>query len=109
MKSAMSAIKMAVLGEYQRVANELIAITDSKAIVAAVRMLALYVGHYQLRYGPIRHEGSDEIDSPSPTEQQIAERIEAMRVLSAALTLGRASTQPKGKTPLRASRKRKSR
>ena len=105
----MSAIKMEVLGEYERVANELLAVTDSEAIIAAVRMLALYVGHYQLRYGPIRHEGSNNIDSPSPTEQQIAERMEAMRVLSAALTLGRVSTQPKGKALLKASRKRKNR
>src|SRR5688572_27379396 len=103
----MSAIKMEVLNEYERLANDLLFVTDNSAIIAAARILALYVGHYQLRYGPIRRDRLDSINSKSPTAQQIAERMEAMRVLSAALTLGRVSTQPKGKALLKASGKRK--
>ena len=93
----MSAMKMAVLSEYERLANDLLFVTDNKAIVAAARILALYVGHYQLRYGPIRRDRLASIHSTSPTARQISERIEAMRVLAAALALGSVSAKPKVK------------
>jgi hypothetical protein len=93
----MSAIKLEVLGEYERLANDLLFVTDNRAIIAAARILALYVGHYQHRYGPIRRDRMDSINSKSPTVDQIQERIEAMRVLGAALALGSVSTQTKAK------------
>src|SRR5687768_5060629 len=103
----MAAIKMEVLSEYERLANDLLFVTDNSAIIAAARILALYVGHYQLRYGPIRRDRLDSINSKSPTAKQIAERIEAMRVLSAALALGSVSTQPKVKRKTEVAAKRK--
>ena len=103
----MSAIKMELLSEYERLANDLLFVTDNKAIAAAARILALYVGHYQLRYGPIRRDRLDSINSKSPTARQIAERIEAMRVLGAALALGSVSTQTGAKLKTRAAAKRR--
>ena len=84
----MAAIAFEVLNEYERAANELLAVCDKQAVVRAARVLALCVGQYQLRYGPIDSAPVGDMNSPSPTEQQTADRIEALRVLSASLTLG---------------------
>lgn len=99
---------MGLLGEYERLANDLLFATDNKAISAAARILALYVGHYQLRYGPIRRDRLDSINSKSPTARQIAERIEAMRVLAAALALGSVGIQPQVKRKTKAADKHRS-
>lgn len=105
----MPAMRMEVLSEYERLANNLLFVTDSTAIAAAARILALYVGHYQLRYGPLSSDQLVSINSKSPTAEQIAERIEAMRALGAALAVGGVSTQPKVKRKTQATAKRKTR
>ena len=83
----MPAFALERLNEYERLANELLAASDKPAVERAARVLALYVGHYQMRYGPIKTATLAIIDSASPSGPQIADRAEAMRVLAAALTL----------------------
>jgi hypothetical protein len=75
------------LHEYERVANQLLAASERDAVKRAVRVLALYVGHYQLRYGPIDTAYLAALNSTSPSAEQIADRVEAMRVLAAALAV----------------------
>ncbi|MGZ8230880.1 MAG: hypothetical protein ACXWUS_14680 [Burkholderiales bacterium] len=83
----MPAFALETLNEYERLANELLASSDKPAVERAARVLALYVGHYQMRYGPIKTAALAIIDSASPSGPQIADRAEAMRVLAAALTV----------------------
>lgn len=74
------------LNQYERTANELLAASDKHAVEQAARLLALYVGHYQLRYGPIPPSAFATGRALSIPEQ-IADRAEAMRVLAAALCI----------------------
>jgi hypothetical protein len=75
------------LNEYEQLANQLLAVSDKKAIERVARALALYVGHYQVRYGPIGIAALTAINNTISTEEQIADRAEALRVLAAALTV----------------------
>ena len=83
----MAELDLETLNEYEQVANRLLAVSDKRAVERAARVLALYVGHYQLRHGPISTAALAAIDTASPTHAQIADRAEAMRVLAAALTI----------------------
>ena len=83
----MSAASFETLNEYEQLANQLLVLADPRAIAHAARILALYVGHYQLRYGPIASDALDSINSTSPTAQQVADRVEAMRILAAAIAV----------------------
>src|SRR5689334_15197730 len=74
------------LNQYERTANELLASSDKHAIAQAARLLALYVGYYQLRYGPVPPSALPTGNSVS-TPEEIADRAEAMRVLAAALCI----------------------
>jgi hypothetical protein len=75
------------LREYERVADQLLAAAQRDAVERAVRVLALYTGHYQLRHGLIDTAYLAALNSTSPSEEQIADRVEAMRVLAAALAV----------------------
>jgi hypothetical protein len=75
------------LNEYEHAADRLLAVSDKSAVARAARVLALYVGYYQLRYGPIGTAALATRDDTLPTAEQIADRVEAMRVLAAALTV----------------------
>lgn len=75
------------LHEYERVANQLLAGAEKNAVARAVRVLALYVGHYQRRYGLIDTAYLAALHSASLSAEQIADRVEAMRVLAAALAV----------------------
>lgn len=83
----MAELDLETLNEYEQAANRLLAVSDKPKVERAARVLALYVGHYQLRHGPIGTAALSVIDTASPTHAQIADRAEAMRVLAAALTI----------------------
>ena len=74
-------MKFETLEEYDRLANELLLASDKATVEQTARLLALYVGYYQRRYGLV--------DSQRSAEEQLADSAEGMRVLAAALTLGR--------------------
>jgi hypothetical protein len=77
---------------YQDAADHLLSVSDKTALVTATRMLAAYVGHYQLRYGPIRATALIEVDKQAATPGQVADRAEGLRVLASALTVGALSS-----------------
>ena len=83
----MTVLRLETLNEYERLATELLAASDKSTVERAARVLALHVGHYQLRHGPISTAVLAAIDTVSPTANQLGDRIEAMRVLAAALTV----------------------
>jgi hypothetical protein len=62
---------------------------DKTAIAETARLLALYVGHYQRRYGPIDIAALATLRTGTLTDEQAADLAEAMRCLAAALTLAR--------------------
>jgi len=79
------------LSHYERTANALLAASGKHAVEHAARVLALYVGHYQRRHGPIDTAALAAPDNGMPTPEQIADRVEAMRVLAAALVIAAAA------------------
>lgn len=83
----MTGLDLETLHEYEQVANRLLAASGKPTVERAARVLASYVGHYQLRYGLISTAALAAIDTAQPTQTQIADRVEAMRVLAAALTI----------------------
>ena len=84
------------LAEYERRTIRLLKLSDKKSMEAAVRLLASYVGHYQLRHGMISAADLAKIHSKTPGTVQIEARVEALRVLAAALALAGA-VKPPGK------------
>ena len=76
------------LKEYERCANHLLAVSDRAAVEEAARILASYVAHYQLRYGPISTSAKAHVPSEITTTRLATDRTEALRVLAAALTVG---------------------
>ena len=79
--------KHETLEQYEQAANHLLAVSEKPVLIAAMRVLAGYVGHYQLRYGPIGATAWAGINSPVSSAAEVADRIEALRVLASALTL----------------------
>jgi hypothetical protein len=75
------------LKEYDDAANHLLAISDRPVLITAARVLAAYVGHYQLQYGPIGAPAIADMNTTLPSSAQLADRIEGLRVLASALTL----------------------
>jgi hypothetical protein len=75
------------LHEYEHTADALLTVSPRPAVERAARVLALYVGHYQRRHGLL---SPTELSIPACgplTAEQLADRVEAMRVLAAALVL----------------------
>ena len=85
------------LAEYERRTSGLLKVSDKKILEGAARILASYVGHYQLRHGMISAADLATIHSARPGKVQLEARVEALRVLGAALALARAVKKP-GKT-----------
>jgi hypothetical protein len=79
------------LCQYQQTADELLAAADKAVVERVARMLALYVGYYQLRHGPIPPTALAPADEVVSSAEQLADRVEAMRVLAAALTIASAA------------------
>src|ERR1700687_1274246 len=75
--------------DYRECADLLLAVADHRAVADAARTLALYVGHYQRRHGPISLSALLSLSSHE-TAEQVADLSEGMRCLAAALTLARA-------------------
>jgi len=78
------------LHEYEQTADALLKASPRHAVERAARVLALYVGHYQRRYGLIAPTDSAVPDFGPLTAEQLADRVEGMRVLAAALAVARA-------------------
>ena len=76
------------LKEYERCANHLLAVSNRAAVEEAARILASYVAHYQLRYGPIGTSAKADVTSEVTRVERATDRTEALRVLAAALTVG---------------------
>jgi len=77
------------LHEYEHTAGALLKGSAREAVEHAARVLALYVGHYQRRYGVIAPTELTLPDCGPLTAEQLADRVEGMRVLAAALALAR--------------------
>ena len=76
------------LVDYRECADRLLAVADPRAIQDAARTLALYVGYYQRRHGPISISALATLSSESAANpEQVADLAEGMRCLAAALTL----------------------
>jgi hypothetical protein len=75
------------LDAYQKAADRLLDSCDKRTVADAARLLALYVGHYQRRHGPIGIEALADLTSALPTSDHREDRAEGMRALAAALTL----------------------
>ena len=75
------------LTEYELAASHLLTVSTREAMERAARVLASYVGHYQLRHGVIPAADLASINSPEPSIGEITARVEALRILAAALTL----------------------
>jgi hypothetical protein len=82
------------LADYQALAEQLTASADKTAIAETARLLAVYVGYYQRRYGPIEPKRLATLQTESATEEQAADLAEAMRCLAAALTITRIQSDP---------------
>jgi hypothetical protein len=72
---------------YEQVADGLLAMCDKQVIAQAARVLGLYVGYYQRRYGPIGTDAFTARSGDSASPEQAADFAEGMRALAAALTL----------------------
>jgi len=79
------------LDQYEQAATQLLASSDKAVIARAARVLAVYVGYYQLRHGPIPPAELATDGEPLRSEEQLAERMEASRILAAALTVASAA------------------
>lgn len=79
------------LYQYQQTADELLARADKAVVERVARILALYVGYYQLRHGPIPPTALPTPDEIVSSPEQLADRVEAMRVLAAALAIASAA------------------
>ena len=75
------------LTAYEHVADRLLDTCDKPTVAAAARVLALYVGYYQRRHGPIGIEALADLTSELTTGDHRDDRAEGMRALAAALTL----------------------
>jgi hypothetical protein len=75
------------LVDYRECADRLFAIANPRAIEDAARTLALYVGYYQRRHGPISIGALATLSSETASPEQVADLAEGMRCLAAALTL----------------------
>lgn len=75
------------LAEYERVVAGLLTHANTAALERTARLLASYVGHYQLRHGIISAADIASINNMTPSETELIARIEALRVLAAALSV----------------------
>ena len=75
------------LAEYERVVAGLFTHANPAALERTARLLASYVGHYQLRHGMISAADIASINSMTPSATELIARIEALRVLAAALSV----------------------
>jgi hypothetical protein len=75
------------LEAYQQAADRLLDSCDKRTVAEAARLLALYVGHYQRRHGPIGIEALADLTGDLPDGDHRDDRAEGMRALAAALTL----------------------
>jgi hypothetical protein len=73
--------------DYRECADRLFGLANPRAIEAAARTLALYVGYYQRRHGPISISALATLSSETASPEQVADLAEGMRCLAAALTL----------------------
>ena len=73
--------------EYERMADRLLEQSTKAQMKRVIRVLASYVGHYQLRHGVISAADLVTINSTIPDTAEIAAKIEALRIIAAALTL----------------------
>lgn len=78
------------LEQCEQAADQLLAASEKPVVERAARVLALYVGYYQLRHGTVPPTALAPENETSASAEQLADRIEAMRVLAAALTVARA-------------------
>jgi hypothetical protein len=78
---------LARLLDYRECADRLFAVANPSAIEDAARTLALYVGYYQRRHGPISISALTTLSSETASPEQFADFAEGMRCLAAALTL----------------------
>jgi hypothetical protein len=75
------------LTEYELVVKRLLEHATKEVTGRAARVLASYVGYYQLRHGTISQADLAAVNTAQPGAGEITARVEALRVLAAALTL----------------------
>jgi hypothetical protein len=75
------------LKAYEQVADRLLDTCDKRTLADTARVLALYVGYYQRRHGPVAIEALADLTSESTSGDRREDRAEGMRALAAALTL----------------------
>jgi hypothetical protein len=88
--SAMSEADPAeTLVEYELMVNRLLEHSSKQVTARAARVLASYVGHYQLRHGMISEADLPAMNAgqPGAGDAPAPARLEELRVLAAALTL----------------------
>ena len=74
------------LQNYRERADRLLKLAGTRAVEEAARTLALYVGYYQRRHGPIPVNAMLTL-SGTPTVDQIADFSEGVRCLAAVFAL----------------------
>ena len=91
----MSEVSVAeTLHEYELMVDRLLRQSSKNAMARALRVLASYVSHYQLRYGVSAEVDLVRARTVQPASDQVVVQAEVLRVLAAALTVAAVSEIP---------------